>query len=85
MQEKKALISAETHPWLPDCLQLSGGSIEKSTAYQNGWIYAQDPAAKLAVLAAGLSPSMRVLDCCAAPGGKSFAAVHLRFSGCFSY
>ena len=30
--------------------------------------------AKLAVRAAGLLPGMRVLDCCAAPGGKSFAA-----------
>ena len=34
----------------------------------------QDPAAKLAALASGAAPGMRVLDCCAAPGGKSFAA-----------
>lgn len=67
-------FSAERHPWLQDCVQLSGGSIESSAAYRNGWIYAQDPAAKLTVPAAGLSPAMRVLDCCAAPGGKSFAA-----------
>ena len=35
-------------------------------------IYIQDPAARLAVLAA--EPKGRVLDVCAAPGGKSFAA-----------
>lgn len=65
---------AQPHDWLEGCILLTGGSIEQSSAYQNGWIYAQDPAAKLAVMAAGLQPDMRVLDCCAAPGGKSFAA-----------
>lgn len=34
----------------------------------------QDPAARSAVKAAGLTPGMNVLDVCAAPGGKSFAA-----------
>ena len=60
---------------LPDCLLLTGtGDQEKLTAYQSGSFYVQDPAARLAVLAMGLSPGMRVLDVCAAPGGKSFAA-----------
>ena len=67
-------FSARPHPWLPDCLLLGGGSIEHSTAYREGKIYAQDAAARLAVLAAALEPGMKVLDCCAAPGGKSFAA-----------
>ena len=34
----------------------------------------QDTAARLAAMAAGVRSGMRVLDCCAAPGGKSFAA-----------
>ena len=34
----------------------------------------QDPAAKLSVICAQISENSRVLDCCAAPGGKSFAA-----------
>ena len=67
-------FTCKPHPWLCDCVILSGGSIEASAAYSDGWIYAQDPAARLAVLAAGPRPGMRVLDCCAAPGGKSFAA-----------
>ena len=39
-----------------------------------GAFYVQDPAARLAVLAADIRPGSRVLDVCAAPGGKSFAA-----------
>lgn len=67
-------ISAAPHPWLPDCLLLSGGGIEQSEAFQQGLFYVQDAAARLAVLALGPEPGDRVLDCCAAPGGKSFAA-----------
>ena len=37
-------------------------------------MYVQDAAAHLAVAVSGIEPGMRVLDCCAAPGGKSFAA-----------
>lgn len=64
----------EPHPWLPDCLLLRSGGVEQTRAFREGWFYVQDPAARLAVLAADPRPGMRVLDCCAAPGGKSFAA-----------
>lgn len=68
-------VTVEEAPLLPDCLLLSGtGSLEKLTAYQAGGIYIQDPGARLAVLAASPAPGSRVLDVCAAPGGKSFAA-----------
>ena len=68
-------VTVERHPWLPDCLILSAtGDVTQRTAWKEGHIYAQDPAAKLAVLAAGLTPGQKVLDACAAPGGKSFAA-----------
>lgn len=68
-------VQAEEHPWLPGCLTLGGtGDLERLEAYQNGWFYIQDGAAKLSVLAADPQPGQRVLDCCAAPGGKSFAA-----------
>ena len=68
-------VTVKVHPWLPNCLVLSGtGDLAARTAYTKGMIYAQDPAARLAVLAAGLKPGQRVLDACAAPGGKSFAA-----------
>ena len=69
-------VSAMPHPWMPDCLVLSGtGDLERLPAFAEGLFYIQDPAAKLSVLCAGLPQSgTRVLDCCAAPGGKSFAA-----------
>ena len=68
-------VEAMPHPWLEDCLLLEGtGDLERLEAFEKGWIYIQDPAARLAVLAAAPQPGMKVLDACAAPGGKSFAA-----------
>lgn len=68
-------VEACPHPWLSDCLLLNGtGDLERLRAFQMGAFYIQDAAARLAVLAAGPECGMRVLDACAAPGGKSFAA-----------
>lgn len=68
-------VGCEKHPWLPDCYYLTGtGNLEGLDAFREGLVYVQDPAAKLAAVCAGLMPGMHVLDCCAAPGGKSFAA-----------
>ena len=68
-------VEARPHLWMPDCLVLSGtGNLEKLPAFQAGLFYVQDPAAKLSVLCARIPDGAKVLDCCAAPGGKSFAA-----------
>ena len=68
-------VEAELHPWLENCLLLHRtGDLERLEAFQQGLFYVQDPASRLSVLAAGAKPGMKVLDCCAAPGGKSFAA-----------
>ena len=68
-------VEVTPHPWLPNCLLLSHtGSLEELTAFREGLFYIQDAAAKLAVLAADPREVMDVLDACAAPGGKSFAA-----------
>lgn len=67
-------VKGGLHPWLPGCLVLTGtGDLELLDAYQKGLFYVQDAGARLAVLAAGPKAGQRVLDCCAAPGGKSFA------------
>ena len=72
---EEAGVSAAPHSWLSNCLELSGtGNLEELSAFQDGLFYIQDPASRLAVLASGVKPGMKVLDCCAAPGGKSFAA-----------
>lgn len=78
-EELQALsIEATGHPWLPNCLYLSGtGNVERLESFRQGKFYMQDPAAKLAAIFAGAKPGMRVLDACAAPGGKSFASAIL--------
>lgn len=80
--ELMALLEAEgvtvtSHSWMEDCLELAGtGSIEQLQTFRDGLFYVQDPASRLSVLCAGIVPgeTLEVLDCCAAPGGKSFAA-----------
>ena len=69
-------VQVTPHKWMPDCLVLAGtGDLEKLESFQKGLFYVQDCAAKLSVLCAALPrEDIRVLDCCASPGGKSFAA-----------
>ena len=69
-------ITSRPHNWMPDCLVLGNtGNLENLPSFRDGLFYVQDPAAKLSVLCAQLPrEDLRVLDCCAAPGGKSFAA-----------
>lgn len=68
-------VEAQPHPWLGGCLILNGiGDMEKLESFREGLFYVQDAAAKLSVLCAEIPQGAKVLDCCAAPGGKSFAA-----------
>lgn len=70
-------VGAKPHAWLKDCLVLTGtGNLEQLPAFREGLLYVQDAAARLSVLCAQLPAEggIRLLDCCAAPGGKSFAA-----------
>lgn len=67
-------VSFQQHPYLKDCLLISSGSIASLPSFRKGFYYIQDVAAKLSVCAANPQPSDRVLDVCAAPGGKTFAA-----------
>ncbi len=69
--EKK---SVEIPPFPSNCLSLHGGKIADLPGYDNGLFYVQDRAAAMAVEIAGVQPGINVLDACAAPGGKSFAA-----------
>ena len=69
-------VTARPHGWMKDCLVLDRtGNLENLPSFKDGLFYVQDPAAKLSVLCAGLPKAdIRLLDCCSAPGGKSFAA-----------
>ena len=68
-------VKAVPHGWVPDCFELSGtGDLTTLTAFYQGRFTVQDAAAKLVTYAAGFEKGQDVLDVCAAPGGKSFAA-----------
>lgn len=58
-----------------DMLLLTGaGDLTALSEFKNGLFYVQDAAARSTVELSGAAPGMSVLDGCAAPGGKSFAA-----------
>ena len=75
-------VEAQPHGWMENCLVLKNtGALEKLPAFLDGEFYVQDAAARLAVDCAGISEGeYLVTDCCAAPGGKSFAAA-IRLGG----
>ena len=57
----------------PDALILEGaGDVRQLPGYAQGLFHVQDLAAQLCVQALNIAGTMRVLDVCAAPGGKSF-------------
>lgn len=68
-------VTAARHGWVPGCLELSGtGDLTALPAFREGKFLVQDPAARLVSILAELKPGDKVLDVCAAPGGKSFSA-----------
>ena len=70
-------VMVQPHSWMENCLIISNfGNLERLKAFQEGLFYVQDPASKLSVLCAQIpqGETISILDCCAAPGGKSFAA-----------
>ena len=75
-------VEAAPHGWMENCLVLKNtGALEKLPAFLDGAFYVQDAAARLAVDCAEIPEGdFLVTDCCAAPGGKSFAAA-IRLGG----
>lgn len=71
----EAGVTARPHPWVSGCLELSGvGDLSRLPAFLAGKFMVQDPAARLVSLIADVQPGQKLLDVCAAPGGKSFSA-----------
>ena len=66
-------ISAKPHPSFPAILLCSGGDVAATPAFAEGRLTIQDAASALAAEVAAPRAGQTVLDCCAAPGGKSFA------------
>ncbi len=56
---------------VPECIISVSGNPANSEAYKKGLITIQDESSMLPVLALDVTPGMKVLDMCAAPGGKT--------------
>jgi len=78
--EREALIArlqaagyaATAHPWLSDALMLPHSSdVTRLPGFDDGLFAVQDGAAQAAADLADLRNGLRVLDACAAPGGKA--------------
>ncbi len=59
------------------CFLREGAELTRMGAFRGGRIYVQDLSSQIAVVSAGIRPGDRVLDLCAAPGGKSLLAAEL--------
>ncbi|MBI1194501.1 MAG: 16S rRNA (cytosine(967)-C(5))-methyltransferase RsmB [Gammaproteobacteria bacterium] len=65
-------MKAGTSPHAPDAVILEQAvNVELLPGFRDGWVSVQDVAAQLAAGALDLKPGQRVLDACAAPGGKT--------------
>jgi 16S rRNA (cytosine967-C5)-methyltransferase len=61
-----------THPNVPGALAVEpAAAAEALPGFRDGLLSVQDPAAQLAAGLLQLAPGLRVLDACAAPGGKA--------------
>lgn len=68
---EEGLETAETD--LPDCLRCTGaGDLTRLPSFAEGLFHVQDLSSQRCAAALAVQPGQRVLDVCAAPGGKSF-------------
>ena len=65
-------FSAQAHPTASNILMVSGGDIASHPLFQSGSITVQDAAGALTVDVLDPKEQEFIIDCCAAPGGKSF-------------
>ena len=62
----------ESHNYARDAISISpAAAVGKIPGFEKGWLSVQDPAAQLARDLLNPGPGERVLDACAAPGGKT--------------
>jgi 16S rRNA (cytosine967-C5)-methyltransferase len=65
-------IASEPCQHAPDGLRVAAvGDVRKLPGFEQGWFSVQDEAAQLAAALLAAQPGHRVLDACAAPGGKT--------------
>lgn len=66
-------IETNRHPLLENCIQISNAyDLTRDVLFENGLFHIQDCASQYCCLALDPKPHERILDVCAAPGGKTF-------------
>jgi 16S rRNA (cytosine967-C5)-methyltransferase len=69
---KEAGIAAHASTWAPAAVELAAPvPVTALPNFAQGWVSVQDAGAQLAAMLLDAQPGMRVLDACAAPGGKT--------------
>lgn len=81
-QMEAAGVAIRQHPYLPLAYELRGlESVTALPGFAEGKLTVQDVSSMLAVEAAGIKPGDKILDICAAPGGKTAYAAMLAGEG----
>jgi 16S rRNA (cytosine967-C5)-methyltransferase len=70
-------ITAEKSDKINGCFILGGGDPTASEAFRKGFFHVQDIASQLCCMAVNPDENDRVLDICAAPGGKTFTMAEM--------
>jgi 16S rRNA (cytosine967-C5)-methyltransferase len=64
-------VAADQSPFVPGSIRLPAGSLGRLDGDIRRRIVVQDEGSQIVALSAGAAPGLRVLDVCAAPGGKT--------------
>ncbi len=71
-QLKGTVQEIRSDPLVPEGVEITGtGDIKELPGYDQGWFYVQDPGSMMVSRLMGVKPGEKVLDACAAPGGKA--------------
>jgi 16S rRNA (cytosine967-C5)-methyltransferase len=64
-------FQVETSAIIPEAIKCLKGNLANSTAFKDGYITIQDESSMIVAYALGVQKDEKILDACAAPGGKS--------------
>ena len=64
-------LTAKQSDMMPECLHVTNGQPARTQAFKDGLITIQDESSMIPANVLNPTPGMRVLDMCAAPGGKT--------------
>lgn len=70
-------LTAEPHPYLDDAILLDSTDVTQLPGFADGDFIVQDAHAQLAARLLAPTASEKLLDACAAPGGKTIHLIHL--------